>query len=61
MLKYFCVDPSRHQLYVDVEFYQMNLASVVELARTAEPDAFVEDGIFLPSWSTVARRLRGRR
>lgn len=54
MLKYFCVDPSRHQLYVDVEFYQMNLASVVELARTAEPDAFVEDGIFLPSWSKFA-------
>jgi hypothetical protein len=54
MLKYFEVDQSRHQLYVDVEFYQMNLASVVELARTAEPDAFVEDGIFLPSWSKFA-------
>jgi hypothetical protein len=54
MLKYFGVDQSRHQLYVDVEFYQMNLASVVEIARTAEPDAFVEDGIFLPSWSKFA-------
>ena len=54
MLKYFKVDPTRHQLYVDVEFYQMNLASVVELARTAEPDAFVEDGVFLPSWSKFA-------
>lgn len=54
MLKYFKVDPSRHQLYVDVEFYKMNLASVVEFARTAEPDAFVEDGIFLPSWSKFA-------
>lgn len=54
MLKHFAVDPSRHQLYVDVEFYQMNLASVVEIARTAEPDAFVEDGIFLPSWSKFA-------
>jgi hypothetical protein len=54
MLKYFNVDQSRHQLYVDVEFYQMNLASVVEIARTAEPDAFVEDGIFLPSWSKFA-------
>jgi hypothetical protein len=54
MLKYFKVDQSRHQLYVDVEFYQMNLASVVEIARTAEPDAFVEDGIFLPSWSKFA-------
>jgi hypothetical protein len=54
MLKYFAVDVSRHQLYVDVEFYQMNLASVVEIARTAEPDAFIEDGIFLPSWSKFA-------
>jgi len=54
MLKYFEVNQSRHQLYVDVEFYQMNLASVVEIARTAEPDAFVEDGIFLPSWSKFA-------
>jgi hypothetical protein len=54
MLKHFAVDVSRHDLVVDVEFYQMNLASVVEIARTAEPDAFVEDGIFLPSWSKFA-------
>lgn len=54
MLKHFAVDASRHQLYVDVQFYQMNLASVVDIARTAEPDAFVEDGIFLPSWSKFA-------
>lgn len=53
-LKHFKVDPTRHQLYVDVEFYQMNLSSVVEIARTAEPDAFIEDGIFLPSWSKFA-------
>jgi hypothetical protein len=32
----------------------MNLASVVEIARTAEPDAFVEDGVFLPSWTKFA-------
>lgn len=50
-LRHFSVDPRRHELYVDVEFYQMNLASVVEIARTAEPEAFLEDGIFLPSWS----------
>lgn len=54
MLKYFSVDPTRHRLYVDVEFYQMNLASVVDIARSAEPEAFVEDGIFLPSWSKFA-------
>ena len=53
-LKHFKVDHTRHQLYVDVEFYQMNLSSVVEIARTAEPDAFIEDGIFLPSWSKFA-------
>jgi DNA-binding NarL/FixJ family response regulator len=27
---------------------------VVEIARTAEPDAFVQDGIFLPGWSKFA-------
>jgi hypothetical protein len=55
-LKYFNVDPTRHELYVDVEFYQMNLTSVVEIARTAEPDAFLEDGVFLPSWSKFAAK-----
>lgn len=54
MLKYFSIDESRPSLVVDVEFYQMNLASVVELAKTAEPDAFVDHGIFLPSWSKFA-------
>jgi hypothetical protein len=54
MLKHFSVDISRHQLVVDVEFYQMNLASVVEIAQTAEPDAFIENGVFLPSWSKFA-------
>jgi hypothetical protein len=54
MLKHFQVDTNRHQLYVDVEFYQMNLKSVVDIARSAEPDAFIEDGIFLPSWSKFA-------
>lgn len=55
-LKHFKVDSSRHQLYVDVEFYQMNLASVVEITRVAEPDAFTEDGVFLPSWSKFAAK-----
>jgi hypothetical protein len=53
-LTHFSVDIKRHDLVVDVEFYQMNLSSVVEIARTAEPDAFVQDGIFLPSWSKFA-------
>lgn len=61
MLKHFKVDSSRHQLYVDVAFYQMNLASIVELARTAEPEAFVQDGIFLPSWSkAVANPVKAK-
>jgi DNA-binding NarL/FixJ family response regulator len=55
-LKHFNVDPSRHQLYVDVEFYQMNLASVVEIARVTEPEAFTENGMFLPSWSKFAAK-----
>ncbi len=53
-LEYFKVDKSRHSLVVDVEFYQMNLSNIVDLARTSDPDAFVEDGIFLPSWSKFA-------
>lgn len=50
-LAYFSVDHQRHELVVDVEFYQMNLTSVVEIARRAEPDSFINEGVFLPSWS----------
>lgn len=53
-LQFFQVDHSRNDLVVDVEFYQMNLASVVEIARSADPEIFMEDGIFLPSWSKFA-------
>jgi hypothetical protein len=53
-LEYFKVDKTRHKLVVDVEFYQMNLSTIVELARTSDPDAFIQDGIFLPSWSKFA-------
>lgn len=53
-LKYFKVDATRHQLYVDVEFYQMNLKSIVDIAREHEPEAFVDNGAFLPSWSKFA-------
>jgi len=53
-LKHFKVDSTRHDLVVDVEFYQMNLSSVVEIARNSEPEAFIQDGIFLPSWSKFA-------
>lgn len=53
-LKYFSVDSSRHKLYVDVEFYQMNLASIIEIAKNQEPDSFLDNGIFLPSWSKFA-------
>ncbi len=53
-LQHFNVDYTRHDLVVDVEFYQMNLSSVVDIARKSEPDAFIQNGIFLPSWSKFA-------
>lgn len=53
-LAYFDIDPARHSAVVDVEFYQMNLKSVVEFARTNDPEAFEADGIYLPSWSKFA-------
>jgi len=53
-LKHFKVDPSRHELVVDVEFYQMGLKNAVDFARQADPEAFVDDGIFLPSWTKFA-------
>ncbi len=60
-LQYFDVDPTRHQLVVDVEFYQADLTNVVEFARQTEPDLFVEDGIYLPSWSkTAANPVRAK-
>ena len=55
-LKHFAVDTTRHNLVVDVQFYQMNLSSVVEVARQSESEAFTEDGIFLPSWSKFAAK-----
>lgn len=53
-LKHFVIDPRRHDLVVDVEFYQMDLKSAVEFARQSDPDAFMNDGIYLPSWSKFA-------
>lgn len=50
-LKHFVVDPKRHELVVDVEFYQMDLKRAVEFARQSDPELFVENGAFLPSWS----------
>lgn len=53
-LKHFAIDPSRHDKVVDVEFYQMDLINAVEFARAADPDLFVENGIYLPSWTKAA-------
>jgi hypothetical protein len=53
-LKHFSVDVARHELVVDIEFYQMDLKSAVEFARQVDPDAFLDDGIYLPSWSKFA-------
>ena len=51
MLKHFSVDVSRHLLTVDVEFYQMDLKSVVETALESELEALRSDTTGLPSWS----------
>jgi len=53
-LKHFKIDSQRHKLVVDAEFYQMNLANVVKYAQHAEPEAFIQDGVYLPSWSKFA-------
>lgn len=53
-LKHFEIDPTRHDLVVDMEFYQMDLKSAVEFARQSDPEAFVDDGVYLPSWSKFA-------
>jgi len=50
-LEFFKVDKTRHDLVVDVEFYQMNLSKIVDLVRKNDPEAFNNDGVFLPSWS----------
>jgi len=49
--KHFSVDPSRHSLTVDVDFYQMDLMGITDYARKADPELFVEDGVYLPAWS----------
>lgn len=53
-LENFEVDPTRHDLVVDIQFYQMDLRRAVEFARQMEPELFVDDGIYLPSWSKAA-------
>lgn len=53
-LKNFTVDPLRHSLVVDVQFYQMDLKGAVDLARKTDPELFVDDGIYLPSWTKAA-------
>ena len=37
-----------------MDFYQMDLRSAIEWARNVDPDAFIDDGKFLPSWSKFA-------
>lgn len=53
-LEHFMVDPSRHELVVDVEYYQMNLKSLIDSAKISDPEFCDENGAFLPSWSKVA-------
>jgi hypothetical protein len=53
-LKYFSIAAERHQLVVDIEFYQMDLKSAVNWARLQDPESFDQGGVFLPSWSKFA-------
>lgn len=53
-LTHFKIDPARHDVVVDVEFYQMDLNSAVEFARVNDPEAFDENGVYLPSWTKFA-------
>jgi hypothetical protein len=50
-LKYFAVDSNRHNLVVDVEFYQMDLASAVGRYLAANPNTNTDE---LGAWSKVA-------
>ena len=54
LVKGFSVDPKRHDLVVGIECYQMNMMSVVDRLRKTDTKLFVEDGIYLPSWSKFA-------
>ena len=61
VIENFNVDYNRSNKYVDVEYYQMDMMGVVEHARKSEPSLFVDDGIFLPSWTkAVAHPLKSK-
>ena len=53
-LQHFAIDASRHNLVVDIQFYQMDLINAIEFARQSDPDAFVNNGVYLPSWTKFA-------
>jgi hypothetical protein len=50
-LRYFKVDKSRHALVAAVRFYQADLRGVMDIAREVDPDLFMDNGIYLPSWA----------
>lgn len=55
-LKHFTVDASRHLKIPPVEFYQMNLSSLVQYTRRLHPDLFIDGELdHLPSWSKFAK------
>lgn len=55
MLKHFKVDPTRTQLVVPVEFYQMNLIRAIAQARKLDPELMSAGSDYLPSWSKFAK------
>lgn len=61
VVKNFNVDYNRSKKYVDVEYYQMDMRGTVDYARKSDPTLFVDDGIFLPSWTkAVAHPLKSK-
>jgi len=61
LIKNFDVDYNRSKKYVDVEYYQMDMRGAVDCARKSDPSLFVDDGIFLPSWTkAVAHPLKSK-
>lgn len=54
-IKHFSIDKNRDKLYVDVEFYQMNLAPAVEAVKEEMSELFSENDDFLPSWTKTTK------
>lgn len=60
-LKNFEISNKRDKLIVEPEYYYMNLGNLVNYVKKMEPEIFVENGIYLPSWTKYAEDpVRGK-